>query len=353
MLHIKTDEIYGKNPITNSSDLRTHLISIDSRFRHNLQEPSSDFQYRTAHPYKNVIKARVASVEIPAVIYNFSKAKKNTMFRIEAMDYTGQQHYLPIGIEDGEYTAEQLLQAITHVFQAIRDTLGIFFRITLDPMTKKVTIHHDGSAPPPCPPAPTHCPVTFGLTFAMIGLENRPFDFGLGSYLGFSKPFYEVNTPFHQTAESLIQTQGDDYFLLGINDFHTVEHKTHDSYLQCLAKVLVNRSHPSSQQSIMFHPGYTVLSNEITFPKPQDLSIFRIRLLDKYGVPVDLHDMNYSISLELTEVMNLQLYENYRNYLWSVDNQSTLERDTSLGPRAKKQTSGSSAPIAHPAMNYN
>ena len=158
---------------------------------------------------------------------------------------------------------------------------------------------------------------------------------------------------FQQTAESLLQTQGDDYFLLAVNDFHTVEHKTHDTYLQCLAKILVNRS-PSShpQQSIMFHPGYTVLSNEITLPKPQDLSTIRLRLMDKYGVPVDLHDMNYSISLELTEVMNLQLYENYRNYLWSTDNQSTLERDTSLGPRATKQTNGSSAAIAPPAMNY-
>jgi hypothetical protein len=68
----------------------------------------------------------------------------------------------------------------------------------------------------------------------------------------------------------------------------------------------------------------------------------RIRLLDMYGVPIDLHYLNFSISLEITEVMNIQMYDNYRTYLW-----------TEKEPRAMKQTSGSSAGIAPPALNYN
>ena len=87
MLHVKTDEIYGANPIVNAQDLRTHIINIDSRTRKSHMEPPTDFQYDFAHTYKNVIKARVASVEIPSVFYNFSNAKKNTMFRLDATDY--------------------------------------------------------------------------------------------------------------------------------------------------------------------------------------------------------------------------------------------------------------------------
>lgn len=340
MLHVKTDEIYGKNPIINSSDLRTHLVSIDSRFRHNRTESSTDFQYRFIHPYKNVIQARVSSVEIPPVLYNFSRAKKNVMFRLEAMDYVGQQHFLPVSIAEGDYGVDSLLSAITAAFQAIRDTLGIFFRITLDPLTRRVTLHHDGSAPPPCPPAPTHCPVRFGITFAMVGNESRPFDFGLGANLGFSQPFYDVGSPFQITAESLLCIQGDDYFLLAINDFHSVEHRTHDTMIPCMAKIVFSGGR------------WKVLSNELSFSKPLDLSVLRIQLLDRYGEPLDLHDMNYSLSLELTAVMNLQLYEGYRNYLWSVDGGSTLERDTSLGPRVARWTGGAGAPIAAPAMNY-
>jgi hypothetical protein len=340
MLHVKTDEIYGKNPVTNVADYRTHLVSIDSRFRHNLLEPSTDFHYRFAHTYKNMVKARVASAEIPPVWYNFSKAKRNTMFRLEVMDYTGQPHHLQVTIADGEYTtADQLLGAIQEQLNGLRDTYGVFFRIYMDPITRRVTITHDGSAPPPCPKGPTHCPVAFGITWMMMGLEERPFDFGLGANLGFTRHFYTVDEPFRITSESVMDLEGDSYFLLAVDDFYTVEHKTTDNYVQCLAKVLLRKSHPTNAVE---NSGCTVLSNEIVFPKPMDLSQVRIQLLDRYGVPLDLHAANFSLSLELTEVTNVQLYDNYRTYLW-----------TEAEPRCARSTTGSGVPIAPPGRNFN
>lgn len=338
MLNVKTDEIYGKNDVMNSNDLRKHLVNIDSRFRKSYVEPPTDFLYQFAHPYKNVIKARVASVEIPNGCYNFSRAKKNTMFRIDATDYMGNLHFLQITVPDGNYTPECLITAIQQQFDAIRDIFGLFFRISLDPINHKVTITHDGCGPPPCPYGPTHCPVTFGLTFVMVGNENRTFDFGLGYNLGFNKHFYSVSSPFSITSESLMTTSGDNYMLLAIDDFHTVEHKTSDDYIQCLAKILVKRD----ANGIIFDDGYTVLSNDIVFPRPIDLSQVRVRLLDMYGRPIDLHNLNFSISLEIVEVMNIQMYDSYRTYLW-----------TKPEPRATRNISGSAAPIAPPALNYN
>ena len=32
-----------------------------------------------------------------------------------------------------------------------------------------------------------------------------------------------------------------------------------------------------------------------------------------------MHRMNFSISLEITEVMNVQLYDSYRTYLWNKE----------------------------------
>jgi len=338
MLNVKTDELYGKNDVVNSNDLRKHLLNIDSRFRKSYLEPPTDFLYQFAHPYKNVIKARVASVEIPIGFYNFSRAKKNTMFRIDATDYTGNMHFLQVTIPDGDYTPESLVETIQGQFNGIRDMYGLFFRITLNPLNRKVTISHDGSGPPPCPPGPTHYPVNYGLTFMMVGLEDRQFDFGLGYNLGFCKQFYCVCSPFSVTGESLINTCGDTYFLLGIDDYYTVEHKTSDDYIQCLAKILVKRDN----NGIIFDDGYTVLSNDIIFPRPVDLKQVRVRLLDMYGTPIDIHCMNFSISLEITEVMNVQMYDSYRTYLWSKPE-----------PRATRNVSGSAAGIAPPALNYN
>ena len=338
MLSVKTDEIYGKNEVVNSNDLRKHIVNIDSRFRKSYLEPPTDFLYAFAHPYKNVIKARVASVEIPIGFYNFSQVKKNTIFRIDVTDYAGNPHNLQIVIPDGDYSPQSLIEKIQDQFDAIRDTYGLFFKIGLDPINRRVTICHNGSAPPPCPPSPTHCPVSYGLTFQMVGLEDRQFDFGLGYNLGFCKHFYYVNAPFCITGESLINTVGDNYFLLSIDDYYTVEQKTNDDYIQCLAKILVKRDH----NGIIFDDGYTVLSNDIIFPRPVDLKQARIRLLDMYGAPIDLHCMNFSISLEITEVTNVMLYDAYRNYLWSKPE-----------PRAIRNVSGSAAGIAPPALNYN
>ena len=53
---------------------------------------------------------------------------------------------------------------------------------------------------------------------------------------------------------------------------------------------------------IIFDDGYTVLSNDIIFPRPVDLKQVRVRLLDCYGVPIDLHSMNFSISFEINIV---------------------------------------------------
>ena len=260
-----------------------------------------------------------------------------SMFRLDATDYQGGMHHFNISIPEGNYSAGCVLDAIQEVFNGIKDMHGLFFRITLDERSQRVTIHHDGSGPPPCPPGPTHCPVSFGLMFGMIGQEERMYDFGLGFNLGFVKQIYVVDTT-SLTSESVIQTMGDAYFLLGIDDMYTVEHRIEDTYIQCLAKILVKRT----PEGILYDNGYTVLSNEITFPRPIDMKQVRVRLLDKYGVPVDIHYTNMSVSLEIMEVMNVQLYDNYRNYVWDKEE-----------PHAVKHVSGAAAPFAAPGRNFN
>jgi len=317
---------------------RDHLISIDSRFRKSVLEPPTDFLYAFQHSYKNVIAARVASVEIPIGFYAFSKVKRNTMFRVDARDFLGNVQTVTVTIPDGDYTPACLIQHIQEEFNRIRDEYGLFFRISLNPNNRRVTISHDGSAPPPSPAGPAFKPAAFGLTFLMVGLESRSYDTGLGFCLGYTQPMYEVTTP-EITGESLINTNGDNYFLLAIDDFHTVEHKTHDSFIQVLAKILVKR-HGSAD--IIFDDGYTVLSNDIVFPRPIDMKQVRIRLLDCYGVPIDLHHLNWSVSLEITEVMNVELYDRHRLAIWKEEE-----------PRISSRATGSGVPIALPGRSFN
>ena len=322
MLHVKTDEIYGRNDIVNANDFRTHHVTIDSRFRPK-DEPASDFSFRLSHPMKNVIQITPTSVEFTQPSYPFSKAHKNTMFRLDVTDYVGTRHYLTITIPDGHYpTLSCLLEEIQRQLDHVRETFGIFMRITSHPRTNQVILRLDGSGPPPSPPGPTNAPSPFGITWVMIGRESRLYDFGLGAHLGFRQHFYVVNeAPFTLQSESPFAAPTQPYYFLQIDDHGLVQQKTQETEFTALARI----SDPYSP--------HRSLVGTVTFPRPLDLARVRVRLLDEYGEPADL--MNWSCVLQLTEVMNVDLSDNYRNYLWPKEE-----------PRPKRDTAGSAAILA-------
>lgn len=326
----------------NANETRVQLINIDSRFRDNIVEPPTDFMYSYSRPFKNLIQMRVASVEIPNGFYAFSKSRKNTMMRIDTHDYTGALQTMTVTIPDGDYTPACLIEHIQIELDRIRDTVGIFFRIALNPINRRVTIFHDGSAPPPCPSGPSMRPTAFGITFGMVGLEQRPFGFGLGAHLGFTMPFLEVTTP-EITGESLIDTAGDSYFLIAIDDFHAVDHHMKDGYLQCMAKVLLKSHYGSSPTgNIIRNDGYTVISNEVIPTRPIDLARSRIRLMDAYGIPIDLHHLNWSLTLETTIIMSAERYDRHRLVNWPIPE-----------PRIGREVTGSGVPIALPGRSFS
>jgi hypothetical protein len=82
--------------------------------------------------------------------------------------------------------------------------------------------------------------------------------------------------------------------------------------LQCLAKIIIRED----KFSIIYDDGSTLMANEIIFPSPTDLKYLNVQLLDPYGEVVDLNSMNFSFSIEITEVLNTSLYDFYRNYIW-------------------------------------
>ena len=99
---------------------------------------------------------------------------------------------------------------------------------------------------------------------------------------------------------------------LCVNDLYTVDQTTNDNYIQCLAKIIIRES----RYDVIYDDGSSYLSNEIIFPAPTDLKILNVKLIDLHGELIDLNNMNFSFSLEITEVLNTAMYDFYRNYIW-------------------------------------
>ena len=79
-----------------------------------------------------------------------------------------------------------------------------------------------------------------------------------------------------------------------------------------LAKIVVRED----KNMVIYDDFGSCITNEIVFPQPQDLTILNITLKDPYGGIVDLNGLDYSFTLEITEVLNTRLYDFYRNYIW-------------------------------------
>jgi hypothetical protein len=198
--------------------------------------------------------------------------------------------------------------------------------ISLNTINAKITITNNGVASYPIT-SPTTVPTMSAKTFSLNFLtticnKDRIHNFGLGYHLGYRQKTYKVEntststvptlTAYSLTGEGCLDVVGDHYMFLAVNDLYTVEQKTHQNYFQVLAKIIIREE----KQTVIYDDGATLLSNEIIFPSPVDLKILRVKLLDAYGEVIDLCDMNFSFSLEITEVLNTKLYDFYRNYIW-------------------------------------
>lgn len=325
MFNAKINELYNANDVINSNDLRKRIINVDSRFRANNSPSTTNFSYSCNHTYKNVIRLRLASIELPNMFPTFSINRGNLTFKIRAYDILGIPREVKIAIESGNYNSQDLLNIIQNQLDIkFKQEYGIFMNIAVSPYNALVTITHAGVAATPIIPStvPTNSAKPFVLDFVSENplVMHRTHNFGLGYNLGFRKKQYVVSNSVSVdgidtmkiTSEGCLDIVGDTYLLLCINDYHTVEQKTTDDYIQCLAKIVIRED----KYAVAYEDGSSFLSNEIIFPSPVDINVLNVKLLDMYGDVVDLCGMNFALSLEITEVLNTTLYEFYRNYLW-------------------------------------
>ena len=348
MINSRRNELQGLNDVVNSTDLRKRIINVDSRFRANLvypfqpyapvvcnpvcdassvfvpepgsfvpsPSPATDFTYPFEHPYKNVIRLRVASVEIPNVWYDFSKANySNTSFTITAADISSNLRTVTILIADGNYTNSTLISAIqTALTTQLQTPYGMFFSILQDPISSKVSIIFRGNAAPGAP-NPTQTATPFNIQFLTNPLlKAQPFNYGLGYNLGFlikdisGTTIYDTSGTINSyivQGTSLINTSPDNYIFLAINDYNTVEQQINKTTFSTLAKIIVN----TAKNETIYDDGRNLLSNDIIYPSPVDLKQIKVRLLNTYGQPLDLVNSNFSFSLEITEVANVKMYD--------------------------------------------
>lgn len=279
-----TESIYSKNNIIDPNDVRVLFINIDSRFRTlAIGESTTNFNMVFNTPYKNIIKVRVASVEIPNMWYNFSTSLKNVSFRMKKKSASS---YTTISIKDGIYTSEDMIACVS---ASMKIGLGISAAIEFDMSSLKTILSYNEP---------------FDIDFS----NGSTFYSRLGQHLGFKNLKYaSVQTVgddsglYSVTSEGSVDVIGNAYLLLSVGGFVAVEHPVSaTSVIKCLAKIVVRED----KGSVIYDDGSSLITNAVVLQKPTEYKSFAIKLMNGYGDILNLNGLNLSFTLELTELMN-------------------------------------------------
>jgi hypothetical protein len=280
-----------------SSRYKTTTISVDSRFadqNYGTPPDTSDFLIRLPDTIKNVMRLKLTSTEIPPVEYTFTPEKDNLSFQINGTSYS---------IAAGNYSAASLCAAIQTLTGY---TCGV------DPISGRVTLTSGGA-------------FTFFFGSSDPNICSRKTHWGLGYYLGFRVPYQitDISGAIQPVAQrraivsvgnTLIAyapplvTQST-YYLMQLmcpDQLDTMVHRvTGNASIPAFAKIILR----NTSFGVDFDDNSDLVLREYNFLAPTNISQLRVRLLDPFGVPVRLATADWSMTFELTEVVNSRTYE--------------------------------------------
>ena len=133
-------------------------------------------------------------------------------------------------------------------------------------------------------------------------------DFGLGYNLGFRQSaYFDTNTI---NAEAILNTIDTNYLFLSLNpDWKVIEHETPDrTQLFSFAKIVIDQP-----KFAVVYDNQNTLTKEYFLKQPTNIINIPVRVSDPYGQDIDLNGLDFSFTLELTEVLNSGLYESMRS----------------------------------------
>lgn len=290
------------------NDIERHIINVDSRFRDSpAVSTSSNFYFTLLTPVRNVLRVRITSIEFPNNYHIFTAKRQNTSLEIFYMGSGSPLRY-PITIPDGNYTAGDMADALNAELSAPGSPVS-WLTVSFDEVTGAFTF--TGTQ-------------YFAINTAYEGFD-RPYDYGLGYYLGFSrKGHVSVGSGGTWTVSSnqCANFAGDPYVFLCLNDFHCVRqtvqiydvagrNRLDAANFQALAKVVLRE--PKNYMAFDDYASQHV--KEVVFPSPVDLNRLKIQVLDPYGEVMDLCSSQISFSIEVLEVKNASLYNTIRDSL--------------------------------------
>jgi hypothetical protein len=272
------------------------IINIDSRFRNKqIYNNSGKFTYQISEKIKNCKYIRLSSFEFPNLYFTFTEKKNNISFKL-----ISNGHTFVVNIAEGYYASDSFLLEIQEQLDKANLYMDTEFRIIFNYNNGFCTIENDKN---------------FRVEFS-----NFPSRYpSLGYQLGFRKDEYTSSSivnagaaVFSITTESQLDTIGDQYLFLKLNDYGVIFHDYEDIIIKDSSGVILSREKYAGDKNVfakiilntnkaeqVFDNGSNFLTKSYIFRQPIDLDRFNISLTDPRGNIVDMVHMDFSLTLEI------------------------------------------------------
>ena len=292
------------NPIVQS---RSITLSIDTRFRDNYYTTiSSDFLLTLPLRLTSVLSMSLGAIEFPgSCFYNISTIFQNNFFWLRAGsiqndDVENQLIQLP----DGNYDTTTALSLINAFLQTLTTTtylqyIYFFVDITSNNVgTGQLIVYINSTYPYPNNPFP----FTIDCQAAIDGQPDfyTPLPLKLGWALGFRNGIY-INNSYY-IAEGTIQFNGPFYTYLIVDDFNNSNDIIYVAFNSSIksSNILSRMGFQNSNPLLTTNANVSSSGGTRTYPGPVTIEKLQIQLTDAYGRVLNLHNMDFSFSLNFT-----------------------------------------------------
>jgi len=293
-----------------ANDITKHIVNVDSRFRDSPgSSTSADFFLTLATPVRNILRVRITSVEFPNNYFIFTAKRQNVSFQIL---YGPGSNTFTLTVADGNYSACEMADAMNAILDASGSPVS-WLSVAFDEINGSFTFTGTRSF----------------IINTVFGSRDRPFDYGLGFNLGFTRGLHSATASgpggggipvWAVTSDLCANFAGDSYFFLRLNDYGCVRqtlqiydasgrNRVEATSFTALAKVLLR-----DPKNYMTYDDYASQhAKEYVFPNPIDLTRLHVQAVDPYGVVMDLCSAQWSFSVEVLEIKNLSMYNTVRD----------------------------------------
>lgn len=260
-------------------------VILNSLFREDYKNTSStDFSLVLPYQFKNVLSVRLSSIQLPNVLYCFSKAKLNNIFYISECG-DGPNASGTIILPDGNYSLSQLATTLQKTMNEQLEISPPRFEVIAHESTQKITIMNNRNV--------------FTMNF-LKDIESKDFNSTFGWILGFRQIEYTCSAVY--TSEAVYNSVASDYIYFILNDFN---HSQSQNILAMYSKSYIGNNIlamiPLTSQSfhICFDNGNDFIEKKREYFGPVNLQRLKIELRNQYGELLDLNCMDFSFSLEV------------------------------------------------------